>query len=95
MDVLVNDFALYVERLPRHAAASACSRPIGALVLGMLLAAFRVSPVPPLRWFGTAYVTVFRNSPLTVVFFFFAFALPWPGSVPDLAERFFCPASSR
>ena len=49
---------------------------IGALVLGTLLAAMRVSPVPVLRLLGTAYVTIFRNTPLTLVFFFFAFAYP-------------------
>src|SRR5258706_2338122 len=51
----------------------------GALVLGTLLAAFRVSPVPPLRWTGTAYVTLVRNCPLTVVLFFVAFGLPEVG----------------
>lgn len=48
----------------------------GALILGTLLAACRVSPVPPLRWFGTSYVTMVRNCPLTVVLFFTAFGLP-------------------
>ena len=52
---------------------------IGALLLGTVLAAFRVSPIPPLRWVGTAWVTVFRNSPLVVVLFVFAFALPLAG----------------
>jgi glutamate transport system permease protein len=41
----------------------------GALILGTLVAAMRISPVAPLRWVGTAYVTVFRNLPLTIVFF--------------------------
>lgn len=49
---------------------------VGSLLLGTLIAAFRVSPVAPLRWFGTAWVTVIRNCPLTVVLFFFAFGLP-------------------
>lgn len=49
---------------------------IGALVLGTLLAAFRVAPVPPLRWVGTSYVNVFRNVPLTLVLFAAAFGLP-------------------
>jgi glutamate transport system permease protein len=52
-----------------------------ALVLGTVLAGFRVSPVPPLRWLGLAWVTVFRNSPLVVVLFVFAFALPQVGVV--------------
>jgi glutamate transport system permease protein len=48
----------------------------GALLVGALVAALRVSPLPPLRAVGTAYVTVFRNVPLTVVMFFAAFGLP-------------------
>jgi glutamate transport system permease protein len=48
----------------------------GALVLGTLVAAMRVSPVPPLRWVGTAYVQLVRNTPLTVVFFVVVFGLP-------------------
>ncbi len=51
----------------------------GALVLGTLLGAFRVSPIPPLRATGTAYVTLVRNCPLTVVLYFVAFGLPEVG----------------
>ena len=36
----------------------------------------RVSPVPVLRVFGAGYVNIVRNTPLTLVFFFFAFAYP-------------------
>lgn len=39
-----------------------------ALVLGVLLAAMRVAPVPVLRGAGTSYVNVFRNTPLVVLF---------------------------
>lgn len=53
---------------------------VGALLLGSVTAVMRISPVPPLRWIGTAYVTVFRNVPLTIVFFFSAFGLPALGS---------------
>ena len=49
---------------------------IGSLVLGTILAGFRVSPVPVLRTFGTVYVNIFRNTPLTLVLFFMAFAYP-------------------
>ena len=49
---------------------------VGALLLGTVIASFRVSPIPSLRWFGTAWVTLIRNCPLTVVLFFFAFGLP-------------------
>ncbi|RJQ78634.1 amino acid ABC transporter permease [Pseudonocardiaceae bacterium YIM PH 21723] len=57
---------------------------VGSLVLGVVLGIFRVSPVPPLRWIGQAWVTVFRNCPLTVVLFFCAFGLPELGvDFPD------------
>jgi glutamate transport system permease protein len=48
---------------------------ICALLLGTLLTAMRVSPVAPLRGAATFYVEVFRNTPLTVVFFFLAFGI--------------------
>jgi len=40
---------------------------IGSLILGTLLAAMRVSPVPLMRGFATVYVNVVRNIPLTVI----------------------------
>jgi glutamate transport system permease protein len=46
-----------------------------ALILGVLLAAMRVSPIPVLRWFGAAWVNVFRNTPLTLIIFFCYFGL--------------------
>ena len=49
---------------------------VGALLLGTLIAAMRVSPVPPLRWAGATYVQLVRNTPLTVVFFLVVFGLP-------------------
>lgn len=49
---------------------------VGSLLLGTLIAAFRVSPVPGLRWFGSSWVTLIRNCPLTVVLFMLAFGIP-------------------
>ncbi|MDK3257851.1 amino acid ABC transporter permease [Blastococcus capsensis] len=46
-----------------------------ALVLGTILAGMRVSPAPTLRGLATFYVEVFRNTPLTVVFFFLFFGI--------------------
>ncbi|MEU2548044.1 amino acid ABC transporter permease [Streptomyces roseolus] len=40
---------------------------IGSLIWGTALVAMRVSPVPLMRAFGTAYVNLVRNTPLTVV----------------------------
>jgi glutamate transport system permease protein len=48
---------------------------LGSLVVGTLLAAMRVSPVPALRSAGGLYVTMLRNTPLTLVIFFSFFAL--------------------
>ncbi|MFG2502040.1 amino acid ABC transporter permease [Streptomyces sp. NPDC048441] len=48
---------------------------VGSLVWGTLLAAFRVSPVPVMRWFGTAYVNIVRNIPLTVIIVFSSLGL--------------------
>lgn len=47
-----------------------------ALVLGLIVAAMRVSPVPVARAVGTVYVNWIRNTPLTLVMFFFAFCVP-------------------
>ncbi|BBE45726.1 amino acid ABC transporter permease [Rhodococcus qingshengii] len=48
---------------------------IGALILGVIIAAMRVSPVPVARFLGAAYVTVFRNTPLTLILLFCVFGL--------------------
>ncbi len=47
-----------------------------ALVLGTVVGAMRVSPVPIARGVGTVYVNLVRNTPLTLVFFFFVFGYP-------------------
>ncbi|ROO83601.1 amino acid ABC transporter membrane protein 1 (PAAT family) [Actinocorallia herbida] len=41
-----------------------------SLILGTVLVALRVSPVPVLRWIGTVYVNIARNTPLTLVLLF-------------------------
>ncbi|MEU9244528.1 amino acid ABC transporter permease [Streptomyces shenzhenensis] len=48
---------------------------VGSLVWGTLLAAMRVSPVPLMRGFGTAYVNIVRNIPLTVIVIFTSLGL--------------------
>ncbi|MFG2946140.1 amino acid ABC transporter permease [Streptomyces adustus] len=48
---------------------------VGSLVWGTLLAAMRVSPVPLMRGFGTAYVNIVRNIPLTVIIVFSSLGL--------------------
>jgi len=48
---------------------------IGSLIWGTALVAMRVSPVPLMRGFGTAYVNLVRNTPLTVVIVACSFGL--------------------
>jgi glutamate transport system permease protein len=47
-----------------------------SLLFGTVLAVMRVGPIPPLRWAGAVYVTLLRNTPLTLVFVFSTFGLP-------------------
>lgn len=56
----------------------------GALVLGVLIAAARISPLPGLRLVGTAYVEAFQNIPLLVWLIIFVFALPVIGIIYPL-----------
>ena len=55
---------------------------LGAMVLGLLIATMRISPVASLRAFATAYTELFRNVPLTLIFLFMVFVLPL--LTPDL-----------
>ncbi|WP_207839231.1 amino acid ABC transporter permease [Williamsia soli] len=43
---------------------------IGSLLWGTVLAGMRVSPVPVMRFFGTWYVNIVRNTPLTLIVIF-------------------------
>jgi glutamate transport system permease protein len=48
---------------------------VGSLIWGTVLAAMRVGPVPLMRGFGTAYVNIVRNIPLTVIILFASLGL--------------------
>ena len=48
-------------------------------VLGTLLGSFRVSPITSLRAAGTAYVNIFRNTPLVLILVLGAFVIPTLG----------------
>lgn len=47
-----------------------------ATLIGIVLAGMRVSPITPLRAFGTSYVNLFRNTPLVVLFLIAVVGLP-------------------
>jgi glutamate transport system permease protein len=75
VDAILDNLDAYREGFVTTLELSALSSVL-ALVLGTLLAALRVSPVPTLRAAGATYVELVRNTPLTVVFFFVVFVLP-------------------
>ena len=75
MDVLLDNLGLYGSAFLGTIELFLVAA-VGSLAWGMVLAAMRVSPVPILRAFGAGYVNVVRNTPLTLVFFAFAFAYP-------------------
>jgi glutamate transport system permease protein len=75
MDVLLNNLDLFGPFFLRTIELFVLSA-VGSLIWGTILAMLRVSPVPVFRAIGTAYVTIARNTPLTLVFAFFVFAYP-------------------
>lgn len=80
MDVLTHNFSLYGEGFLGTVELTVYSSLL-ALALGVLMAGFRVAPVAPLRAFGTVWVTVLRNTPLTLLFFAVMLGLPRFGFV--------------
>lgn len=75
MDVVLDNLDIYVDGF-RTTVTLTLVAAVGALLLGTVIAAMRVSPVPPLRTVAALYVTLVRNTPLTVVFFLVVFGLP-------------------
>ncbi|WP_053707559.1 amino acid ABC transporter permease [Streptomyces sp. NRRL B-3648] len=61
---------------------------VGSLVWGTLLAGMRVGPVPLMRGFGTAYVNIVRNIPLTVIILFSSLGLSQTLGITLGAEDF-------
>ncbi len=78
MNVLSDNFAMFREGFIGTVELTALSALL-ALVLGTLVAGFRVSPVPALRVFGTAWVTLLRNTPLVLLFLAVTLGLPTLG----------------
>ncbi|MFF4837391.1 amino acid ABC transporter permease [Streptomyces sp. NPDC001315] len=80
MNVLTQNFSLYAEGFLGTVELTVYASVL-ALVLGFLMASFRVAPVGSLRIFGTVWVTVLRNTPLTLLFFAVLLGLPRFGLV--------------
>ncbi|MER5179336.1 amino acid ABC transporter permease [Streptomyces sp. NPDC002896] len=80
MNVLIDNFSVYGEGFLGTVELTVYSSVL-ALVLGFVMASFRVAPVGSLRVFGTVWVTVLRNTPLTLLFFAVLLGLPRFGIV--------------
>ncbi|MER5707002.1 amino acid ABC transporter permease [Streptomyces sp. NPDC002122] len=80
MDVLTDNFSLYAEGFLGTVELTVYSSVL-ALVLGFVMASFRVAPVGSFRVFGAVWVAVLRNTPLTLLFFAVMLGLPRFGLV--------------
>lgn len=80
MDVVLDNLPLYWEGI-RTTVGLTLLAFVAAFLLGIAVAACRVSPIPPLRVAGAFYVETVRNTPLTVLFALFFFGLPKVGVI--------------
>lgn len=78
MDVVLDNLDTYLEGMRNTALLTLVSFAL-AMAIGMVIATFRVSPVPPLRLAGVLWVEALRNTPLAVLFLLFFFGLPKVG----------------
>lgn len=74
MNVVLDNLGTYAEGMRTTVSLTLLSFAM-AMVVGTVVAAFRVSPVRPLRWAGATYVELVRNTPLAVLFVLFYFGL--------------------
>lgn len=74
MGVVFDNLDVFARGMRTTAWLTLCSFAL-AMLIGVVVAAFRVSPIPPLRIAGAAYVETVRNTPLTVLFTLFFFGL--------------------
>lgn len=81
MDAVIENLPLLIGGFLRTLALLGIAG-VSALVLGTLVAAARLSPIGPLRTFGTVYTELLRNTPLTLVLFGFAVIIPILGLQP-------------
>jgi len=75
VSVVFDNLDVFLEGMRRTMELSVLSF-VFAFLLGIVVAALRVSPVPPLRWAGATYVELVRNTPLLVLMFVVVFAFP-------------------
>lgn len=75
MNVVTDNLDVFLEGMGRTVELSVLSF-LFAFIVGVIVAALRVSPVPPLRWASATYVELVRNTPLLVLMFIVVFAFP-------------------
>jgi len=75
VDTLLNNLDIFTTGFKNTAILFIFSA-VFALILGTIVGGMRVSPVPVMRAVGTVYVNTVRNTPLTLIFFFFIFGYP-------------------
>lgn len=75
MNVVTDNLDVFLEGMGRTVELSVLSF-LFAFIVGVIVAALRVSPVPPLRWASATYVELLRNTPLLVLMFIVVFAFP-------------------
>lgn len=78
MQIIADNLPLFLQGFWMTVLLLVCSG-FMALAIGTLVAVMRISPVAALRSFATGYTEILRNTPLTLVFFFCAFVLPYLG----------------
>lgn len=93
MNVLIDNLPKLLEGFGKTLALSVIAG-VCALIIGTILAGFRVSPVPVFRAIGTTYVNIFRNTPLVLLFVLFVFGLPQLGITGDHLFAFAAAAMS-
>jgi len=74
MSVVFDNLDLYLRGARTTIELTALSFVV-AFVLGVVIAGFRVSPIPPLRVAGAFWVETFRNTPVVVLISLFFFGL--------------------
>ncbi|WP_127793182.1 amino acid ABC transporter permease [Agromyces sp. LHK192] len=79
MDVVIANLPLYLEGFSVTLLLLAVGG-VGALVIGTVVAAMRISPIGAMRTVATVYTEIIRNTPLTLVVIFCAIILPILGS---------------
>ena len=75
MDAVIDNLPTFLNGFGKTLGLLALSGAL-ALVLGVIVAAMRISPVASLRGFASFYTEIVRNTPLTLVLFFCGVLLP-------------------